>query len=209
MYARDDTYLITMHGTIKHSNIIHYIVLLWLQSFSISVPAPYRGRQHIAGRKPNGFFSRFNLLREPFLWLSPVYSLSRSDLTTRIFPSHPGWISITRANVHLIGARGPSLKHTISPTWRFLDGVCHFEIFKRVSMYSFDQRVHQCLVNIWHSGHRLNGVSCWWTASSGRAVSGLPIRKWPGVNTSSASDGSGMGARGLEFKHASICTAPS
>ena len=58
------------------------------------------------------------------------------------------------------------------------------------------------------SCHRLNGVTCWWTPLSFRAVSGLLIRKWPGVNTSSASDGSRMRASSLEFKHDSNCASP-
>ena len=127
-------------------------------------------------------------------------------VTTYTFPSLPGCVLTTRASGHFVGAKGSSLRHTMSPVCRSLEGVCHSWNFHKLSRYSLDQRVHECWTRRWQSCHLFNSPTLSMSPSSGNTISGLPIKKCLGVNTSSASDASGRGVSGREFKQASTCT---
>lgn len=94
--------------------------------------------------------------------------------------------------------------NTRSPTCRFRVGLSHLSLCWRVWRYSRLHRFHTRWEKAWMSCHcdsRLSGVSA--RFSSGVAVSGAPIKKWPGVNTCKSFGSLDRAVSGREFSIAS------
>ena len=106
-------------------------------------------------------------------------------VTSRTFPSLPGWTSTIRAKGHLVGGIGSSPKHNISPTQMLRDGTGHLDSFCKLVRYSVDQLCRKCRTRAWHKRQRLNAD----IEVAGDSVFGKASRGAPDVG-------------GLEFKHA-------
>ena len=149
-------------------------------------------RQHTAGQSRDGFQTvsgwvgrirginfTIGLLYEP---------LGVRTVTTRTFPSCPGYTSVTRAKGHLVGIVGSSRRYTMSSTCRFCVGLCHFDNRFRVIKYSFDHRFQKWIVSLWQRFHLRSMLMGWRDSDEfGKAIKVFPIRKCPGVSTSNPS----------------------
>ena len=127
-------------------------------------------------------------------------------VTTRTSPSLPGMTSLTRARGHLVADVCSPFTQTISPTFKFGEVWRHLLRFCSWPRYSAYQRFHRWRVRAWHRCQRRSrGIVRKEAGGSGRASSGPPTRKSPGVNTSMPSSESRRAVNGLEFKHDSTC----
>ena len=126
-------------------------------------------------------------------------------VTTRTRPSFPGWTWITLASGHLVGIRLSSCNTTTSPTSMFLLGWYHLVKRLRLEMYSVDHLFQKWWMTDWQRCHRWSREIGWYEdKGSGSASEGLPMRKCPGVRTSTTSSSHCRGVSGRLFKEASI-----
>ena len=112
-------------------------------------------RQHTAGQTER-FQSRL-MIKGMTLTIGCLYiAFIVRTVTTRTFPSCPGWTSTMRARGHFVGAIGSSRNHTMSPTQTLCDGTGHIDSFCKLVRYSVDQRCQKCRTRARHKRQRRN-----------------------------------------------------
>ena len=125
--------------------------------------------------------------------------------TTQTSPSLPGWVAITRLIGQRVGGTRSSMIKTIVPTFRLLCLFRHLGSVCRCWRYS---RRHQCQkssrswLSSFHTEHGLPSDGC--CPGSGTESKRRPINRWPGVRGGKSVGSLGKGAKGREFKHATI-----
>lgn len=102
-------------------------------------------------------------------------------VATRNFSSLPGWTLITLANGHWLTIGASSWTMMGSPTLRSREG------WFNMIVESDTLKFQKCLSKDLHNCHLLRRDTGSLCGASGSALSGLPIRKWPGVKASTPS----------------------
>ena len=100
---------------------------MYLEDWSLS-PQLF-SRANLPPAKLNGFNQDW-CIQGTTLTIGRLYiSFIVFTVTTRTFPFLPGMTSMIQARGHFIGASGSSRKHTLSPTRRLREGMCHLESY--------------------------------------------------------------------------------
>ena len=109
--------------------------------------------------------------------------------------------------IHCVGAVICSpRRHTISPSFRFNNGVFRFAYCCRWHRYSSHHLCQKYWTTAWYNYRPFTkDADCGIRNLSGMASRGILMRKCPGVNVSMPSDASGKCVNGLELKNSSIC----
>ena len=127
------------------------------------------------------------------------------NVATLIFPSFPGWTSVTRANGHVVGGTLSSLISTNVPGSITCPSLTHFERGWSCWRYSWCHLLQKwrfscCIRRQWVS--LFSGMIV--VSASGTCCRCDPTKKWPGVRAVASDGSSVIGVRGREFRQHSI-----